>query len=149
MAFLYRILFMVSVRLFLLLLFMVSVHEGMSQNLSEIRWENRVVFILNPPGAKAFDHPQISSFNDYEKEIQDRDILIFVLHQEEVYNLNREAINMEIESIPFSTYTGLILIGKDGGVKLKDDFVVKPERIFDLIDSMPMRRAEIKRSEKY
>jgi len=38
------------------------------------------------------------------------------------------------------------LIGKDGEVKMISGTPVKPEHIFGLIDSMPMRREEMKRN---
>jgi hypothetical protein len=38
-----------------------------------------------------------------------------------------------------------ILIGKDGGIKLSSDKPVKLEQLFALIDSMPMRRYEVKK----
>lgn len=34
----------------------------------------------------------------------------------------------------------VVLVGKDGGVKLKSDTVVSDVEMFDLIDRMPMRR---------
>jgi hypothetical protein len=37
-----------------------------------------------------------------------------------------------------------ILIGKDGGIKLSSDKPVTLEQLFALIDSMPMRRYEVK-----
>jgi hypothetical protein len=40
----------------------------------------------------------------------------------------------------------LLLIGKDGGEKLRSTEPVEPEKIFKLIDSMPMRQAEIENS---
>lgn len=36
-----------------------------------------------------------------------------------------------------------VLIGKDGGVKLRSDDVVAADDLFALIDSMPMRQREI------
>ena len=38
----------------------------------------------------------------------------------------------------------LILLGKDGGIKLKRNDRVKFEEIFSLIDSMPMRKDEMR-----
>ena len=38
----------------------------------------------------------------------------------------------------------LVLVGKDGGVKLRRDGHVKMADIFDLIDSMPMRQNEMR-----
>ena len=39
---------------------------------------------------------------------------------------------------------GVVLIGKDGGVKLESSVPVKTAKLFDLIDSMPMRIHEMK-----
>lgn len=40
---------------------------------------------------------------------------------------------------------GSILIGKDGGAKARAESHVEPQKWFDQIDSMPMRRAELER----
>ena len=39
----------------------------------------------------------------------------------------------------------VFLIGKDGGIKMRKEKVVPMEEIFRLIDSMPMRQAEMRR----
>ena len=38
----------------------------------------------------------------------------------------------------------VILIGKDGGVKIKDTKPLSSDRLFALIDGMPMRQQEMK-----
>ena len=38
----------------------------------------------------------------------------------------------------------VILVGKDGGIKLNRQNETRLEEIFDLIDAMPMRREEIR-----
>ena len=40
----------------------------------------------------------------------------------------------------------VILIGLDGGVKLRKSELLSSEELFTVIDGMPMRRAEIRRS---
>lgn len=40
----------------------------------------------------------------------------------------------------------IILIGKDGGEKFRSFAVVQPETLFALIDSMPMRKAEMRKN---
>jgi len=42
----------------------------------------------------------------------------------------------------------VVLIGKDGGEKLRRDRPVPPEELFALVDAMPMRREEIRRRPK-
>ncbi len=39
----------------------------------------------------------------------------------------------------------VLLIGKDGGVKLRSAEPVRPERLFATIDAMPMRQDEMRR----
>ena len=41
-----------------------------------------------------------------------------------------------------------ILIGKDGGEKLRSSQVVTTRQLFGLIDQMPMRRSEMKKQQK-
>ena len=43
---------------------------------------------------------------------------------------------------------GLLLIGLDGSVKLRSENFVAPGELWGLIDSMPMRRAEIRKKGK-
>lgn len=39
----------------------------------------------------------------------------------------------------------IILIGKDGSEKLRSDTVVSPDKLYALIDAMPMRREETRK----
>ena len=46
------------------------------------------------------------------------------------------------------TQTAVLLIGLDGGVKAQYKAWVEPQVIFDQIDRMPMRRAELRRRQE-
>lgn len=43
---------------------------------------------------------------------------------------------------------GLVLVGKDTGVKLRSDMPVASSEIFSLIDTMPMRRREMNQTRR-
>ena len=47
-----------------------------------------------------------------------------------------------VEDNQFAT----VLIGKDGGEKLRRDGLMPTDTLFDTIDAMPMRRDEIRRN---
>jgi hypothetical protein len=50
--------------------------------------------------------------------------------------------------LPHGKSTGhfaVLLVGKDGGVKFRSERPVRAEELFALIDTMPMRREEMKR----
>lgn len=73
------------------------------------------------------------------KEIQERDIVA------ETYTLGEK--NRDI----FKKYKALdqpflfVLIGKDGGEKLRSSTPVNNQKLFGLIDQMPMRQGEMRR----
>lgn len=107
-----------------------------------------MIFIVNPDGDQQNNHPQINAFEGYAAAIQERDILIFVLRNKKVFDLDGLPVKWIGRTLPDTSFKGIVLIGKDGGIKLKKPFVLSAEHIFDVIDSMPMRRAEMKGSIK-
>ena len=108
-----------------------------------------MLFLNQPQGEDVRLQEQIERFQGLEEEIRDRQLMIFVIKGDQVSDINGNPVRLDPGSMAFTSYTGMILIGKDGGIKLQEPFVVEPQRIFNLIDSMPMRRAEMKNSEKY
>ena len=42
----------------------------------------------------------------------------------------------------------VLLVGLDGGIKLRQDQLVTTDKLFNLIDSMPMRQREMRRQNK-
>lgn len=40
--------------------------------------------------------------------------------------------------------TAILLVGKDGGIKLRRNGVLEPRDLFGLIDTMPMRQREMR-----
>ena len=82
--------------------------------------------------------------------MRDRDLLVVEL-KDGALRLNGE-ISERPRHDDVLNYFGLdpnqlavILVGKDGTVKLREEHSVDPLAIFALIDTMPMRRAEMKR----
>ncbi|RZK33884.1 MAG: DUF4174 domain-containing protein, partial [Hymenobacter sp.] len=48
---------------------------------------------------------------------------------------------------PLTSFS-VVLIGKDGGVKLAQTQPLAPENLFGTVDKMPMRKQEAKRAKK-
>jgi hypothetical protein len=86
------------------------------------------------------------------KELNDRDMIMIHIQNDQLSSFPR---TLQIDLKKISEYYDLknddprvILIGKDGGIKLNKSSVMH-NQIFDLIDSMPMRQSEMrKKSEK-
>jgi hypothetical protein len=83
-------------------------------------------------------------------EVKDRDLVIFEILEQGDSRMDTEALDRQTADsvrdrfgIGKNEFT-LILVGKDGGVKLKRDDHVKLAHVFELIDSMPMRQNEMR-----
>ena len=108
-------------------------------------WKNRIL-IYSGVG-------DISSWKSIslQDEIADRRLLYFHFKKNELETTN---CKQSIDTVSFikklnlnsSTQEKWILIGLDGGVKNSGKTVPQPSEIFGLIDAMPMRQSEIRKS---
>jgi len=115
-----------------------------AQDLNDFRWKNRVLLIMEPGNDLTKGKDQIILFSAFEQEMTDRDLIILVYDGKIIRDKTLKEISFDIRDIPYKDFQGVLLIGKDGGVKFKERFMVDPVLIFKLIDSMPMRQGEIK-----
>ncbi len=120
-----------------------------SQSLKDFLWEKRVLILVSTEEGSSEFEKQKETLATKDEELQERDLILILLKEDSLESPNSDRLQLnstelrnELNIAP--TFEGVILIGKDGGVKMREEFYVKPERIFDLIDSMPMRRAEMK-----
>lgn len=132
-----------------LFLMMSIPHNLNAQQLKDYQWSNRILLLIDASQNSEALQAQLKLLQSRDAELLDRDLIIFTVGDAEVLTQLAEPTEIDINDIYKNTGTdrrfrGVVLIGKDGGVKLKRDFEVPPKSIFDLIDGMPMRRAEIK-----
>ena len=132
-----------------LLLLSVSITLSHSQHLlSDYTWKYRIIaYSLSSNEAANFAEQLVR----LEAEIIERDVRFVALDQtvpsSKALHLGlspSEKQRLYRSLKPKSTGTELILIGKDGGIKLRaNQSELAP--FFAIIDQMPMRRAEINR----
>ncbi|WP_343487755.1 DUF4174 domain-containing protein [Allomuricauda sp. d1] len=115
----------------ILLLFMTSLMSA--QNLKSYQWKNRIVLLFGKASSETFKKQQ-KLFKDEHSAIVERDMLI----------MNAEE-NLKSKLSLKPGFEGVVLIGKDGTVKFSEEFLVDPKILFSLIDSMPMRKVEMRR----
>lgn len=123
-------------------------------DLSKFRWKNRVVIAFAPTA----DVPEYAAFrrawDAQEDDVKDRDlILLTVPEQGDKYvgdaRLSaRQASRLRRKFQLESGRVTFILIGKDGTVKLRQSELQLPT-LFDVIDAMPMRQAEMARQSEH
>ncbi|MEL6657863.1 MAG: DUF4174 domain-containing protein [Bacteroidota bacterium] len=122
-----------------------------AQDLSEHRWQDRLIIILAEDAANPAFLQQIADLKQDQTALQERRLLVYQVlpnRYRQGLDSNTSWANSAILFEQFSTVQvpfQVLLIGLDGGVKLRQQTPVNGDAIFDLIDTMPMRRAEMRR----
>ena len=135
----------------LLFVFLIMIFSKFSvlhaQNLSQHLWKNRVILILSEDNA-VFER-QILAFKANEKGMNERSLIVYHLKSDEYEQVMPKSEVHKSKNL-FEKYKQanisfeVILIGLDGGIKLRQTDFLSCEKLFATIDSMPMRSAEIK-----
>ena len=119
-------------------------------DLSEFEWQNRLLLLFAPHSENKLLKKLQSEIDMQKYEVKDRDLVVFEVLEMGHSRISETPINrQEAEnlrdffSIPRNNFT-LILVGKDGGVKLRRNDQTSLAEIFALIDSMPMRKNEMR-----
>ncbi len=98
---------------------------------------NRLIYIFGNSGNKMLQQQQKLLLNR-EAGIKERDIVIRLVEKADQDLYTKYKVS---QSANFT----LLLIGKDGGVKLRTESLLQPDSLFAVIDAMPMRQAEMNR----
>ncbi len=118
-------------------------------DLSRYIWENRLILLFSPNIKDPRLEAQIQELQQPICDLEDRDILVFqIVKNLGVLYLNGSRSKIEEDKlrqkhrVQSQEYL-LILVGKDGGEKLRSRKVISGNRIFNEIDAMPMRQNEV------
>ncbi|MGV7224466.1 MAG: DUF4174 domain-containing protein [Nitrospinales bacterium] len=124
--------------------------DTMAMDLTQFKWKKRLILIFAPDGRNPLFKELQSKIMAQKAEVEDRDLVVFEILERGQSRMNTAHLDQEaVDSIrkrlavPQSTFR-VILIGKDGGMKLERDDQAGLEEIFERIDSMPMRKNEIR-----
>lgn len=133
--------------IFLIVVFALVNSKIQAQDLDVYQWENRIILLKSNTFESDWLQAQLKRLNANDGELKERQVLVLVVTDDVVYDESKQVTDLSAETIisnyELSNFDGLVLIGKDGGIKLKEAFIVNPKEIFSLIDSMPMRKTEI------
>jgi hypothetical protein len=125
--------------------------DSPAMDLDAFKWKNRLIFLFAPHA----DDPMLDALrreiSSRPQAVKERDLVVFEILESGDSRMDATPIGPQTATllrerfgIPPETFT-LILVGKDGGVKLRRNDYVELEAVFALIDSMPMRRNEMRR----
>ncbi|MCP4884145.1 MAG: DUF4174 domain-containing protein [Flavobacteriales bacterium] len=131
-------------------LFLINLN---GQNLEQHEWNDRILIVKAESEASKTYQNQIEELRNSSSALKERKLMIYqvignkyelvdydnpeIIGSGEVSN--QMNVNILNKKIPFE----IILIGLDGGIKLKKSDIIRKEELFNLIDSMPMRSSEL------
>lgn len=132
---------LVFILIYSLLLFF---QDPLEKKLENMQWKKRVVMVYCPKISDAEFNLQKKWLSEVGKDIMERDLTVIDCVEN---NLSAEdALHLKERFKYTPNHFCFWLIGKDGEIKLISNKPVKPEQLFGLIDSMPMRREEMKKN---
>lgn len=127
-----------------------TLEEALSMDLTKFQWKNRLLFLFAEDANDPLFKNLQSQIMAQKAEVDDRDLIVFELPAQGPARMNngpldqKEAGSIRSQfAVPSSAFS-LILVGKDGGIKLKREDRVGLSEVFGLIDSMPMRQNEMR-----
>ncbi|MRT24981.1 DUF4174 domain-containing protein [Enterobacteriaceae bacterium RIT697] len=106
-----------------------------THNLDKYQWKYRPVVIFAPSKSDADYVHQMKILNESKSALTDRDIVVL----SDTSPADNGRLRAKLEPIGFE----LVLIGKDGGVKLREKRPISAEVLLSTIDRMPMRKANL------
>jgi hypothetical protein len=114
--------------------------------MAKYRGSDRPIVIFAPDRYDQRLVEQIGRFSIHRREFRDRDVIVIEVGgpfmRAEGRGLPHAPEMRERYDVSEDDFT-VILIGKDGGEKLRVSEVTDPRVFYDLIDTMPMRQQEI------
>ena len=136
----------------IIIVLLASVAQGDGAlDLNQYKWKNRLLFVFAPHN----NHPLLIDLKDdlsaQKEEVLDRDLIVFEIFENGSSYMgttridNQMAEDMRQKFTPAPGRFTVVLVGKDGVVKLRRIGQIELVEIFSLIDAMPMRREEMRR----
>lgn len=126
--------------------FMESVanqQKSLKAILNEKKNHRRVLLIYGRDDAQHYLIEQQEALTEAREGVTERDLDVIVLIASEVMEPDRQFLMHDYKLIPSDNFAGW-LIGKDGGIKETYKKPVSTKDLFKVIDSMPMRKQEVK-----
>lgn len=129
----------------------VLIEDTLADPLAELRWKNRVLLVFSAGADNEESREMRESIREHDSDFAHRDMVVGWVYADASGKLAGIDLSAEY-SASLRDAAGIadddfqvLLVGKDGGVKSRYASPPLLEDVFALIDSMPMRRAEMRR----
>jgi hypothetical protein len=126
----------------------------MDVDITHLQWKKRLLLLFAAEKAQSNFQNLTNEISSRQADVDDRDVVVFEILESGTSRMNRSRIEPQ-KAASIREQFGIapnefavILVGKDGSIKLKRNDQVRLEEIFQLIDSMPMRQDEMRQKDR-
>ena len=129
---------------------LMATSPALSMDLEKYQWENRLLLVFSPSSSDAEFVTFNRQMNETSAGVAERDLVVFRVFEVEDSRVGDQPLSLagaEQLRRRFNVDPGrftVVLIGKDGGVKMTRNGETELQEIFNRIDAMPMRRREMR-----
>jgi hypothetical protein len=126
-----------------------------AQDLKNHRWEDRILIIKTLDAKNEQFLAQLAEFKNANEEMKERRFVLYTILGDVYTQINykkpkqlytTDKISGRLANIlDDNQLFEVILIGLDGGIKLRQTQVLTKKELFGTVDSMPMRRSELRK----
>ncbi|MBD2700886.1 DUF4174 domain-containing protein [Spirosoma sp. BT702] len=117
--------------------------KPLETTLAEKKDKRRILLFFGSATSEPSLVAQQEMLSKVKNDLSERDLDVVVVTAPNVSEDDQQFLRIKFKMKPTATFVGW-LIGKDGGVKQTYQKPIPPAELFRLIDSMPMRKLEMK-----
>lgn len=126
---------------------LVSVTQKLMPGIDSYQWKNRLLLVFAPSKNNAEYQQQMQLWQGQEASFYERNLLTIELFTEGTSSVDaQETAKIRERFNVTSQEFRVVLVGKDGTAKRREQSPVSAQAIFETIDAMPMRQQEMRRS---
>lgn len=140
-----------------LTLLIILIFYGMTskaQDLQQHQWESRIIVVYSNETELDLVSMQSDLLMEESNKLSERKLVVIQATKDRykiIFPENSEWVSSSLKdvlNISTKTEFEVFLLGLDGGIKLRQQEILQTEKLFSLIDGMPMRKAEIRREDQ-
>ena len=122
-----------------------------AQDLKDFQWKNRLILVIAENKENQNFQKQLAELQKNQTGLSERKLIIYKILPDK-FSLGLESETWKKDSKLYQKYKTndsdfqVLLLGLDGGIKLDQSEILSLKKLFDTIDSMPMRHSEMRKN---
>lgn len=119
---------------------------SLKQWVASHQWKHRLILLYAPSASSPDLAKQRAIFAGDSEGLSERNLLVRELIADKLSDADRAYLQNTLNGL--GNGFQMLLIGKDGGVKIRQSEPISLNQLYGTIDGMPMRRQEMKKGER-